>query len=201
MLKSHGWHVVPNGVTTCTSPGSGANQCGPGVKAGAKLQFTFNYATGVEALVRSVQVFKSDAAKAGIQYNLIGGSFATVSSIAVPCKSSQSTCKWQLGDWGEGWLYTPNFYPAGEVVFETGGGGNTGSYSNSVNDANIRANVGPGGGQAALNRYQNYLTNQVPFIWQQDAPYELTEVKSTLGGVTPQNIYFAVLPENWSYTK
>ncbi len=201
LLKSHGWHVVPNGVTTCTSPGSGANQCGPGVKAGAKLQFTFNYATGVEALVRSVQVFKSDAAKAGIQYNLIGGSFATVSSIAVPCKSSQSTCKWQLGDWGEGWLYTPNFYPAGEVVFETGGGGNTGSYSNSVNDANIRANVGPGGGQAALNRYQNYLTNQVPFIWQQDAPYELTEVKSTLGGVTPQNIYFGVLPENWFYTK
>ena len=52
----------------------------------------------------------------------------------------------------------------------------------------LRANVGPGGGQAALNRYQNYLTNQVPFIWQQDAPYELTEVKSTLGGVTPQNI-------------
>ena len=78
----------PNGVTTCTSPGSGANQCGPGVKAGAKLQFTFNYATGVEALVRSVQVFKSDAAKAGIQYNLIGGSFATVSSMA-RCRASR----------------------------------------------------------------------------------------------------------------
>jgi hypothetical protein len=61
--------------------------------------------------------------------------------------------------------------------------------------------VSSGGGQAALNRYQNYLTNEVPFIWQQDAPYELTEVKSTVAGVTPQNIYFAVLPENWYITK
>jgi peptide/nickel transport system substrate-binding protein len=201
LLKSHGWNIVPNGVSTCATPGSGAGQCGAGVKAGAKLQFTFNYATGVEALTRSVQVFKSDAAKAGIQYNLVGGSFATVSGIAVPCKPSASTCNWQLADWGEGWLYTPNYYPAGEVVFETGGGGNTSSYSDPINDANVKANVSSGGGQQSLNRFQDYLTNQVPFIWQQDAPYQLTEIKSSLQGATPQNVYFALLPENWYFTK
>ena len=171
--------------------------CAPG----AKLQFTFNYATGVEALARSVEVFKSDAAQAGIQYNLVGGSFATVSAIAVPCQSSASDCNWQLADWGEGWEYTPNYYPAGEVVFETGGGGNTGSYSNPRNDENVRAVVSLGGGQQALTRMQDYLTNQVPFIWQQDAPYQLTEIKSNLHGVTPQNVYFNLNPENWYFTK
>jgi peptide/nickel transport system substrate-binding protein len=201
LLKSHGWTIVPGGVSFCSSPGTGAGNCGAGVKRGARLSFTFNYATGVEALVRSVQVFKSDAAKAGIQYKLIGGSFATVSSIAVPCKAGASACNWQLADWGEGWLYTPNFDPAGEIIFETGGGGNTSSYSDPINDANVRANVGPGGSQATLNRFQDYLTNQVPFIWQQDAPYQLTEIKSTLAGVTPQNVYFGVLPENWYFTK
>jgi peptide/nickel transport system substrate-binding protein len=201
LLKSHGWTIVPGGVSYCSSPGSGAGHCGPGVKQGARLSFTFNYATGVEALVRSVQVFKSDAAKAGIQYKLIGGSFATVSSIAVPCKAGASVCNWQLADWGEGWLYTPNFDPAGEIIFETGGGGNSSSYSDPINDANVRANVGPGGSQAMLNKFQDYLTNQVPFIWQQDAPYQLSEIKSTLAGVTPQNVYFAVLPENWYFTK
>jgi len=200
LLKSHGWKIVPNGVSYCASPGTGANECGAGVKAGAKLEFTFNYASGVEALVRSVEVFKSDAATAGIQYNLIGGSFATVSSIAVPCKASQSSCSWQLGDWGEGWLYTPNYYPAGEILFETGGGGNTSNYSDPTNDANVRANVGPDGGQATLDKFQDYLTNQVPFIWQQDGPYQLSEIKSTLQGVT-QNVYFAILPEDWYFSK
>ncbi len=201
LLKSHGWNVVANGLSTCADPGTGAGQCGAGIAKGAALQFTFAYATGVEALARSVQVFKSDAEAAGIQYNLSGGSFATVSGLAVPCTAKESTCGWDLADWGEGWLYTPNFYPAGEVVFETGGGGNTSSYSDPTNDANIKANVGPGGSQATLDKFQNYLTNQVPYIWQQDAPYELTEVKSSLAGVTPQNVYFAVLPENWYFTK
>jgi peptide/nickel transport system substrate-binding protein len=201
LLKGHGWKVVPNGVSYCASPGSASDECGPGVKSGAKLQFTFNYANAVEALVRSVSVFKSDAEQAGIKYNLVAGSFATVSSIAVPCKSTQSSCNWELADWGEGWLYTPNYYPAGEVVFETGGGGNSSSYSNATNDRNIKANVGPDGSQKTLDTFQNYLTQQVPYIWQQDAPFELTEVKSTLRGVTPQNVYFAVLPENWYFTK
>jgi hypothetical protein len=52
---------------------------------------------------------------------------------------------------------------------------------------------------ATLDKFENYLTNQVPFIWQQDAPYELTEIKSNLTGVTPQNVFFALLPENWSF--
>ena len=79
LLKSHGWHIVPNGLSTCADPGSGASQCGAGIAKGAALRFTFAYATGVEALTRSVEVFKSDAEQAGIQYNLSGGSFATVS--------------------------------------------------------------------------------------------------------------------------
>ena len=27
ILKAHGWHVVPNGQTTCANPGSGSDQC------------------------------------------------------------------------------------------------------------------------------------------------------------------------------
>ncbi|HMH92914.1 MAG TPA: ABC transporter substrate-binding protein, partial [Streptosporangiaceae bacterium] len=40
LLSSHGWKVQPNGVTTCTSPGTGASQCGKGIAAGTKLSFT-----------------------------------------------------------------------------------------------------------------------------------------------------------------
>jgi hypothetical protein len=61
--------------------------------------------------------------------------------------------------------------------------------------------VAPGAGQATLDRYQNYLTSQVPFIWQPNAPYQLTEVSTKLKGVVPQNIYFNLLPEQWSFSK
>ncbi len=46
LLKDHGWKVVPNGTTTCQSPGTGANQCGAGIPAGAKLAFNLQYAIG-----------------------------------------------------------------------------------------------------------------------------------------------------------
>src|SRR5215467_6182470 len=40
LLSSHGWKVVPNGITTCTNP----SLCGPGIKAGSGLSFTLPYA-------------------------------------------------------------------------------------------------------------------------------------------------------------
>jgi peptide/nickel transport system substrate-binding protein len=35
LLTSHGWRVIPDGVTTCTAPG----QCGPGIRQGQGLTF------------------------------------------------------------------------------------------------------------------------------------------------------------------
>ena len=49
LLKDHGWKVVPNGTSTCQSPGTGASQCGAGIPAGAKLAFNLQYASGTTA--------------------------------------------------------------------------------------------------------------------------------------------------------
>lgn len=46
LLADHGWTVRPSGTSTCSRPGSAANECGPGVPAGAKLAFTLQYASG-----------------------------------------------------------------------------------------------------------------------------------------------------------
>ena len=34
LLTSHGWKVVPNGVTTCVRPGTAADDCGAGIRRG-----------------------------------------------------------------------------------------------------------------------------------------------------------------------
>jgi peptide/nickel transport system substrate-binding protein len=201
LLSAHGWHVVPGGVTTCAKPGSGSGRCGAGIPSGAKLAFNLVFATGNVPLDESVQVYKSNAELAGVKYTLSSQSFSAVSGLAVPCKSGQSTCSWQLADWGAGWLYSPDFYPTGEEIFASGAGGNTSNYSDTTNDKNIQATVSPGASQATLNTYQNYLAKQVPFIWQPAAPYQLTAISSKIQGVTPQNIYFNLLPEQWRLAK
>lgn len=197
-LKSHGWNVVPGGTTTCTDP----TKCGTGISKGAKLVFNYLYATGNTNFVSTVQTYKSDASKAGIVYNLQGQPFNNVIGTAVPCKSTDKTCTWEIGNWGGGWVFAPDYYPTGGELFSTGAGSNAANYSDPTNDANIKATHAAGGdAQAELNKYQDYLTNQVPFIWQPGADYSLSMIDKKLQGVTPQNAYLNLLPEEWYFTK
>jgi peptide/nickel transport system substrate-binding protein len=192
LLKSHGWKVVPGGTSTCSSPGTAANECGAGIPAGAKLSFNLQFASGTASTTQLMNAEKSSWAQAGIDMNLSQASFNTVIGNAVPCKS----CSWQLENWGAGWIFAPDFYPSGESIFQTGAGSNSGNYSDPTNDANITAtNVT----QAPLTQYENYLAEQVPVIWQPNQVTTLTEIRNTLTGVTPQNPLEAITPENWRY--
>ena len=60
LLTSHGWTVVPNGVTTCADPA----ECGPGIKKGQGLSFNFPYATGISWLQSEMTQLQSNAAHA-----------------------------------------------------------------------------------------------------------------------------------------
>ena len=52
-----------------------------------------------------------------------------------------------------------------------------------------------------LDAYQNYLSQQLPNIWQPNADYELTEVRNTIRGIAPQNPFANLFPEYWYYVK
>ena len=66
LLTSHGWKVVPNGVSTCTGPA----KCGPGISQGAALSFNLPYATGVSWITSEMTQLQSSAAAVGIRLNL-----------------------------------------------------------------------------------------------------------------------------------
>jgi peptide/nickel transport system substrate-binding protein len=201
LITSHGW-TIQHGVATCTSPGGGPHQCGTGVKSGAKLSFKLQYESGTPALNESMQTYKSNAAKAGIDISLSKAPFDTVIANAAPCKPGPK-CTWQIENWGEGWIYSPDYYPTGGEIFGTGAGSNTGSYSNPKNDANIAAThlAPPNQSESSLTTYQNYLAKQLPVIWQPTPYYQVTLVKNGLHGVTPQNPLLDLRPENWYFTK
>jgi peptide/nickel transport system substrate-binding protein len=192
LLTSHGWTEV-GGVMTCTD----AAKCGAGVAAGTKLSLTMDYATGVAAFQQEVSVYKSDAASAGIQINLVPQSFNTIIGETTPC-SPGPKCTWDILNFG-GWNFNgPGFEPTGEPLFETGASSNPGSYTDPTEDKLINE-THTSNSLAVFDQYATYTAEQLPFIWLPNS-YAVQAVSSKLANVT-FNPLFTFLPEYWSFTK
>jgi peptide/nickel transport system substrate-binding protein len=198
MLKDHGWDVKPGGVSTCSDPGAGKTQCGPGVKPGAKLDFNLFYASGLVVTAEEMLALKSEFSRVGIEINLSEVPFDSVISRAAPCTPAQASCSWQMANWGGGWTFGVNPYPTGDQLFATGSGSNFANYSSPAANKLIRATVH---GKATLAAYENYLAYQVPVIWVPEPPYEISEISDRLQGAVPQSPIESLTPENWSFSK
>jgi peptide/nickel transport system substrate-binding protein len=189
LLTQNGWSVKPGGTTTC----SDAAKCG--VPAGTPLSFNLQYVSGTTALDQQMQAEKSSWAQAGIQVKLTTATFDTVTGTAVPC--SGSSCTWQLENWGGGWIFAPDYYPSGEVLFQTGASSNSGSYSNPTSDRLIKSTTQ---GNASLAAYENYVAKDLPVVWQPNT-VTLNEISKKLQGVGPPDPLLTLNPETWYFTK
>ena len=198
LLSKHGWKVVPNGTDTCQKPGSASNECGAAngkvIPKGAKLSFTLQYATKT-ITTDTMNAEKSSWAAAGINISLTSASFDTVIGNATPCPTG---CSWELENWDAGWIFAPDYYPTGEEIFQSGAGSNSGNYSNPINDANIKAtNIG----NTTLAKYEDYLAQQLPVVYQPNYTTPMDEIAKNLKGATPPNVLQQITPEDWRLTK
>jgi peptide/nickel transport system substrate-binding protein len=192
LLTSHGWSEV-GGTMTCTDP----SKCGAGIASGTKLAFNMDYATGIAYFLQEIQVYKSDAAQAGVDINLIPQSFNTVIGESTPCTPGPK-CTWDALNWG-GWNFNgPGFEPTGEPLFATGASSNSGSYSDSTMD-NLITGTHTSNSLSVFQQYATYAAKQLPFIYFPDY-YNVAAVNSSLGGVA-FNPLADVLPEYWYFTK
>jgi len=197
LLTSHGWNVVPNGISTCTDP----SLCGPGIKKGQKLSFSMPYATGYSWIASEMIQLQSNAATIGIKLNLQPKPFAEVTALAAGnCAVAKLPCNWDMANWGGGWSFSPDYAPTGEQLFLSGVVANSGGYSNAANNSMINQTLTSSSLQDLYN-WQDYLSTQLPVIWQPNADYQLTEVADNLQGVGPQSPTLSITPENWYFTK
>ena len=200
LLASHGWKVVPNGVTTCVKPGTAAGQCGAGIAKGTGLRFQYLYESGVVAFDNQIKELASSWAQAGINLQLEPKAFGDViSTAATPCVSGKP-CPWEIANWGGGWVYGPDYYPTGEEIFASGAGSNFGGYSDPEADTLIKA-TNTSSSLAALYNYENYLAKNLPGIWQPSTQLRLEEVGKNVCGFTPQNPLFTWVAEDWYFCK
>jgi peptide/nickel transport system substrate-binding protein len=201
LLTAHGWRVSPGGVTTCQKPGTGASDCGAGVASGTPLVLSLVFANAPTWVGQSVQDLKSVAAQVGIKINLSSAPANSVIGDISVCTAKQSSCSWQMLDWGSpGWTYFPDYYPSGEDLFMTGSGENDGSYSNAEMNKLLTAVIATPGAQS-LNAYDQYVREQVPDLWQPTSAYQITAIASDLKGVLPQSPLDSISPQDWYYTK
>ena len=197
LLQSHGWTVNPGGISTCTAPGTAANQCGAGVPAGAQASFHLEYASGNPAFDAMMAQFKTDLSKAGIQINLSTNTFNTVIGNATPCQTGHP-CTWDMEFWGV-WVYAPDYYPTGDLLWQTGAGSNANAYSDPMADQLITATETSNSVQA-MYQYEDYLAKQLPVIWMPTTFLQLSMINSHLQGTGPQDPLANIYPENWSWS-
>jgi peptide/nickel transport system substrate-binding protein len=196
LLASHGWNISPDGVTTCTAP----IRCGPGIRQGQGLQFTFPYASGSASTTLEMDQLQSNAARLGIKLNLQPKAFREVAELAVGnCVVAKTPCNWDMANWGGGWTFGPNYLPTGETLFVCGAIANSGGFCDKANDALIGKTLTSNNLQD-LYHWQDYLATRLPLMWQ-PTPVWLTEVADNLKGVTPQSPTLAINPENWYFVK
>ncbi len=201
LLKNHGWKINPGGVSTCERAGSAPNQCGKGVHAGAQLDFTLYYATGQAWLESAMLQLTSNASQVGIDITLKPRSFNGVLAEVegANCPGSAAGCPWEMADWGSGWSYVPDYLPTGDVLFQTGSFGNLGKYTNTYNDALIKQTLA-NSDLSLMYKWQDYLTKQLPVVFQPDAPAALVESINNLH-IGTQSPTLAINPEEWYYLR
>jgi peptide/nickel transport system substrate-binding protein len=197
LLESHGWKVVPNGVSTCETP----SLCGAGVKEGQGLQFNLPYATGTGWIEEMVTQLQSNASLVGIKLNIEPKPFNQVTAIgAGNCVTAQISCDWDMVLWGGGWTFSPDYYPSGETLFMSGSAANSSGFSDPENDKLINESI-TANSLDPLHQWQDYLAPKLPESWLPNGVYELTVISNSLQGVLPQSSTGAINPENWYFVK
>jgi peptide/nickel transport system substrate-binding protein len=197
LLRQNGWSVVQNGVDTCQNAGTGLGECGSGIPAGAQLSFSMLYATGIDWMESSARELASNASLVGINISLTGEPFSDVVATAF----NPDDHSWQLAEWGA-WTYAPDYLPTGDELFETGAPNNAGEYSDSRNDQLIIDTLEartPAQFDAAMYNWQNYLSKQLPVVYEPDVAVLVETIKGLHIGLL--NSASTLTPEDWYYRK
>ncbi|HEY1762140.1 MAG TPA: ABC transporter substrate-binding protein [Acidimicrobiales bacterium] len=197
LLTSHGW-VDSGGVDVCKKPGTGASECGPGIKAGQKLSITLEYGSGVPVLLLQVNTEVSEWKTIGINATTLAEPFDSVVSDCVG-----NSANWSICLWGAGWIYSPDYYPSGESLFVPGASFNIGAFSNAALTTAVKTSTF---GTATLAVFANDAAKDLPDLYQPNTTNDyagsgIAEVVKTLKskiGFTP-NPLENFMPEYYSF--
>jgi peptide/nickel transport system substrate-binding protein len=162
LLTGHGWRVVPGGTTRCVRPGTGAGECGSGVRSGQSLDFTFYYVDNPQAVAVSATAFASALKGIGVTATLRSDKFNNVLENESDASSPGNRDDWGMAYWGG---ESDSIYPSTVNLFNTGGSFNAGGFSDPGLDRLIEDSMlSPD--PRALSRELAAVTAKIPVLFQ-----------------------------------
>ena len=195
LLKSHGWAIHPNGADVCTD----ASKCGAGIPKGTKLAWNLIYNTSPAIIGQQITDLVSKAKLAGIKITLKSDNFnhmiATYYDVAQPKNDNL----WAMEDFGG---FSISTYPTTNGIFNCAGTYNIGGYCDPQADKLIAASTG-GSNPAAVKAEANYITTQVPSLFQPLVDNVIVW-KKTISGPPfsfESLTQYQLQPESWYFTK
>jgi peptide/nickel transport system substrate-binding protein len=203
-LKAHGWHVVPNGQTTCAKPGTGANECGAGIPAGTPIKFdwyTQTAAAGPYVPLTDEAVTSEAKQVAGINVVLHQKTFNYIASNLNDADPSVAkyTNAWAVENFSG---YVDNGYPTQNAIFNTGGSFNSGAYVDPHMDQLIKASVF-GSDPNAVVKEADYEARMLPALFLPN--YDLLWAVSKRVGGDPASYLsltqYGLWPQYWWVNK
>lgn len=197
LLKDHGWDVKKDGITTCSSPGTGENQCGEGIEAGEELSFNVISQSGFTVTSRMFAEIKSSFSSVGINLDIREVPDSVAESQA--CAEGDTNCAWDMSFFGSqsSWYYP--IYASGERLFQTDAPVNLGSYSDTKADELIEASL-RSDDPKALQEYNDYLAEDLPVLWMPNPVNRVSAWKSNIEGISPQDPMLYIYPQDWKIT-
>jgi len=199
LLRDNGWSPSASGVDVCTRAGTVRGDCGAGIKAGTPLKFTLLYATGIDWMESAVKELASNASLVGIDITAQGEPIGNVISAVFYC--APNCGNWQMAYWGS-WTFSPDYLPTGDTLFQSGSVNNGGNYDVPKNNRLIEATLTartPSEFSSAMYTWEDWLANQLPVVYEPDAPTLLETISNLHIGV--QNSALSITPEDWYYLK
>jgi peptide/nickel transport system substrate-binding protein len=199
VLKDNGWNVAANGTDTCAKPGTATGDCGAGIPAGTKLAFNLIYNT-TPPIPQQVEDLASNAKAAGIEIALSGSNFNFMIQNYNDAASTANENKWAMEDFGG---ETNSTYPTQFGVYNTGGSGQIGAYSNPTADSLINSSV-VGSNPSAVTSEASFFTTNLPVLWQPELDY-IWAWKTNISSTEPAGIenltQYDNTPQYWYLNK
>jgi peptide/nickel transport system substrate-binding protein len=203
-LSSNGWKVRPNGVDYCAHAGSGAGECGAGIRAGTPLNLSMIYAAGIDWMQSGARELASNASLAGIHLTVTAEPFDSVikAVFSNSCLAPKVVhCTWQLAQWGS-WTYAPDYLPTGDTLFQGGAPNNAGNYSDPSDNqliADTLQATTPAQFDTAMHTWDTYVTSHLPVVYEPDQATLIETIKGL--DIGPQSSAGTITPEDWHYLK
>ncbi len=196
-LKAHGWSVRPGGQTTCSRPGTRADQCGASIPKGTPIRFVWaNLPESVASTgVLESEVFASEARRAaGIDVSLVSKTF---NFLIANYNDENPAAAGYVDDWGVNNYggVEVDYYPTQEGILDPGASLNLGSYDDPTADKLMTASV-TSPSSKAITREISYLSRSYPVFYMPDQDW-ITAVRNRIGGA--RSAFLAMTQQQYDF--